>query len=178
MNEILGPIYYLFAIDQNKECAENAEADAFFCFTNLMSEIMDVFCKTLDTSSMGIHNRMKQYHALLKIVDRELWNNLQEKQLSAEFYSFRWLTLLLSQEFELPDVMRLWDTLFSDPNRFDFVLYLCCAMAIHIRGDLLKNDFAESLKLLQDYPKSADANELIKTAKNLQKRHPHVPSYF
>ena len=33
---------------------EFAEADSFFCFTNLMSEIRDNFIKTLDDSQCGI----------------------------------------------------------------------------------------------------------------------------
>ena len=34
--------------------AENAEADAFFCFASLMTEIGDLFTKTLDTAQTGI----------------------------------------------------------------------------------------------------------------------------
>ena len=45
-----------------------------------------------------------------------------------QFFAFRWLTLLLSQEFLLPDVIRIWDSLFADGNRFDFLLLVCCAM--------------------------------------------------
>ena len=48
--------------------------------------------------------------------------------MNPQFYSFRWLTLLLSQEFDLPDVIRLWDCLFADTNRFEFLLYCCNAM--------------------------------------------------
>ena len=33
---------------------EHVEADAFFCFTNLMSEIRDNFIKSLDDSACGI----------------------------------------------------------------------------------------------------------------------------
>ena len=44
------------------------------------------------------------------------------------FVSSRWLTLLLSQEFPLPDVLRIWDSLFADENRFDFLIYICCSM--------------------------------------------------
>ena len=33
---------------------EHAEADSFFCFTNIMSEIRDNFIKTLDDSDLGI----------------------------------------------------------------------------------------------------------------------------
>jgi hypothetical protein len=34
--------------------SEHAEADAFFCFTNLMAEIRDNFIKSLDDSEHGI----------------------------------------------------------------------------------------------------------------------------
>lgn len=61
----------------------------------------------------------------------------------------RWLTLLLSQEFPLPDVMRLWDSLFSDEHRFDFLIHICCAMILLLREQLLEGDFASNVKLLQ-----------------------------
>lgn len=48
--------------------------------------------------------------------------------MNPQFYSFRWLTLLLSQEFDLPEVLRLWDALFSDPQRFDFLNFCCVSM--------------------------------------------------
>lgn len=47
MNEIYAPIYYHFATDTDKNAAENAEADAFFCFVELISEFRDNFCQRL-----------------------------------------------------------------------------------------------------------------------------------
>jgi hypothetical protein len=44
------------------------------------------------------------------------------------FLAIRWLTLMLSQEFPLPDVLRIWDSLFADENRFDFLIHICCSM--------------------------------------------------
>eukprot|EP01132_Coremiostelium_polycephalum_P008523 gene8523-10478_t len=159
MNEILGPIYYIFAIDPDIDCKENAEADAFYCFTNLMSEIRDNFCKTLDRSDSGVLSSIKKLNQILKANDRVLWEDLEEKKLNPQFYSFRWITLLLSQEFELPDVLRLWDSLFSDPDRFDF---LC------VRDQLLNLTFAEGLKLLQSYPSNIDFHTLYSTALSLK----------
>jgi hypothetical protein len=77
--------------------AAHAEADAFFCFTNLMSEIRDNFCKTLDRSESGIRGSMKRLNDLLKEKHPELWQSLEDKQMDPQFYSFRWITLLLSQ---------------------------------------------------------------------------------
>ena len=63
--------------------------------------------------------------------------------------SFRWLTLLLSQEFPLPDVQRLWDSILSDATRASFLVDLCAAMVVLARDSILANDFAENMKLLQ-----------------------------
>ncbi|CAF4351510.1 unnamed protein product, partial [Rotaria magnacalcarata] len=66
------------------------------------------------------------------------------------FYAFRWLTLLLSQEFHLPDVLRIWDSLFVDHEKYlDFLLYICCAMVILQRDQLLNGSQAQNIKLLQ-----------------------------
>ena len=60
-------------------------------------------------------------------------------QINPQFYAFRWITLLLTQEFPFPDVMRLWDTLLSDPaGRTDCLLRLCIAMLQIVREDLLQ----------------------------------------
>jgi len=161
MNEILGPIYYIFATDPDPIYKQHAEADAFFCFTNLMSEIMNNFCKTLDASEVGIKGLMTKLNSVLKQKDPELWFHLENIQLDPQFYTFRWLTLLLSQEFELPDVLRLWDSLFADEKRFQLLLYVCTAMLVNMRGELLGMQFADALKLLQKYPSTEISHILI-----------------
>lgn len=67
--------------------------------------------------------------------------------------------------------MRIWDSLFSDTNRFDFLIYMCCSMIVYvnlenassdlsliqilcsfyrsIREKLIAGDFSEAVKLLQ-----------------------------
>lgn len=107
---------------------EYAEADCFFCFTALMSEIRDFFIKTLDESEGGIKQKMTKLSVLLKEKDLEVWNRLRDQELYPQYYSFRWLTLMLSQEFPLPDVCRIWDSVFADENRFKFLVDVCCAM--------------------------------------------------
>lgn len=93
-----------------------------------MSEIRDFFIKTLDESEGGIKQKMALLSSMLKEKDYEVWNRLKEQELYPQYYSFRWLTLMLSQEFLLPDVVRIWDSTFSDENRFDFLIRVCCAM--------------------------------------------------
>ncbi|XP_067340174.1 TBC1 domain family member 13 isoform X2 [Channa argus] len=167
MNEIVGPIYYTFATDPNSQWKEHAEADTFFSFTNLMSENRDNFIKSLDDSQCGITYKMESVYSMLKEKDLELYLKLEEQNIKPHYFTFRWLTLLLSQEFLLPDVIRIWDTLFSDEDRFHFLILVCCAMLTLIRDKLLAGDFTVNMRLLQDYPIS-DVHTILTKAKELQ----------
>ena len=62
MNEIAGPLYYAFATDTDSEWAEAAEADVYYCFQLLMSEIKDNFIKTLDSSCCGIGSLLPHFY--------------------------------------------------------------------------------------------------------------------
>lgn len=152
MNEIIGPIYHAFACDPDSTWRKHAEADTFFCFTNLMGEIRDFFIKSLDEAEFGINSMMSKLTNQVRANDPEIWLRLHEQELRPQFYSFRWLTVLLSQEFPLPDVMRIWDSLFADENRFSFLIHICCAMILLLRDQLLAGDFATNVKLLQNFP--------------------------
>lgn len=152
MNEIIGPIYYAFASDPDSAWREHAEADCFFCFTNLMAEIRDFFIKSLDEAECGIKGMMIKLSQELKKNDFQVWSRLKQQELCPEYYSFRWITLLLSQEFPLPDVLRIWDSLFSYSNRFDFLIHVCCSMIILLREHILNNEFSANVKILQNFP--------------------------
>lgn len=164
MNEIIGPIYYVFA--SNDEHAEFAEADCFWCFTALMSEIRDFFIKSLDESETGIRGMMNKLSKMLEKKDLSVFNRLKEQGIFPQYYSFRWLSLLLSQEFDLPDVLRLWDSILADENRFEYLIYVCCAMIVLVRDQILENDFEHNVKLLQNFP-SMDINFVLSRANQL-----------
>ncbi|VDD81594.1 unnamed protein product, partial [Mesocestoides corti] len=125
MNEVVGPIYYVFANHPDLKERSFAEADTFFCFNNLMAEIQCNFNRSLD-QDFGIGEF--QMVQMLGRLDPELLCHLNRLQLEPTYFAFRWITLLFSREFMLPDVLRLWDCIFADEHRFDLVLYICCSM--------------------------------------------------
>ena len=49
---------------------------------------------------------MNRFMVMLKEKDVTLWLKLQEQDIKPQYYAFRWLTLLLSQEFELPSKLK------------------------------------------------------------------------
>ncbi|EDV28176.1 uncharacterized protein TRIADDRAFT_53506 [Trichoplax adhaerens] len=163
MNEIMGPIYYIFAVDSNSEWKR------FW---------MQRVCQSI------------------RYKDSAVWQVLEDKGIRPEFYCFRWFTLLLSQEFPLPDVIRIWDSLFAEENRFEFLLCVCCAMlmwvppvvknnlimSVHfkkltydftdylnslVRDEILQGEFADIIKTLQNYPVS-DVHIILKKAAELR----------
>lgn len=46
----------------------------------------------------------------------------------------RWLRLLFTREFSLPDAMILWDGIFACDQTFELVPWICVAMLIRIRN--------------------------------------------
>ncbi|CAI0380228.1 unnamed protein product [Linum tenue] len=137
--------------NSNQACAE---ADTFFCFVELLSGFRDHFCQQLDNSVVGIRSTITKLSQLLKEHDEELWRHLEiTTKVNPQFYAFRWITLLLTQEFNFADSLHIWDTLLSDPEGpQETLLRICCAMLILIRRRLLAGDFTSILKLLQHYP--------------------------
>ncbi|RCV28658.1 hypothetical protein SETIT_5G421000v2 [Setaria italica] len=154
MNEILAPLFFVFRSDPDDKNAKFAEADSFFCFVELLSGFRDNFCQKLDNSAVGIRGTLAKLSQLVAKYDAELQHHLEiTTEVNPQFYAFRWITLLLTQEFNFADTIHIWDTLLSDPDGpQETLLRICCAMLILVRKRLLAGDFTSNLKLLQNYP--------------------------
>ncbi|CAI9290484.1 unnamed protein product [Lactuca saligna] len=173
MNEILAPLFYVFKNDPDEDYSRNAEADTFFCFVELLSGIRDNFVQQLDNSVVGIRSTILKLSLLLKEHDEELWRHLDiTTKVNPQFYAFRWITLLLTQEFIFTDSLHIWDTLLSDPEGpQETLLRVCCAMLILVRRRLLAGDFTANLKLLQSYPSTTNISHLLYVANKLRSHH-------
>ncbi|KXS19951.1 hypothetical protein M427DRAFT_433838 [Gonapodya prolifera JEL478] len=62
----------------------------------------------------GVSHSMGRAWLRLRERDGELWRDLTTKSLHPIFFLFRWLTVLMTQEFPLPEVLRVWDTVLAD----------------------------------------------------------------
>ncbi|XP_044464452.1 TBC1 domain family member 13-like isoform X3 [Mangifera indica] len=175
MNEVLAPLYYVFSADPDEQNAVNAEADSFSCFVRLLSDSVDHFCQQMDHSAVGILSTLSRLSELLKANNEELWHHLEIKnKVKPQFYAFRWITLLLTQEFNFHSILRIWDSFLSNPFGVqDMLLRVCCAMLLCIRSRLLSGDFAANLKLLQHYPE-INIEHLLQVARDLS---PYTSSY-
>lgn len=168
MNEILAPIYYVFSHDGNPFFKKYIESDSFFCFSILMGEIKDGFIRSLDNSSAGIKARIQSFYEILQRLEPEISKHFDDMQVHPQFYSLRWLMLLLTQEFQISDVLRLWDSLLSHPNKTLYLNFLCSAIVISFKEKLLGEEFSGIMETLQNSDEY-DLNQLLTIANKLYK---------
>ena len=92
-----------------------------------MSDLIDGFLRTMDSEDTGINGRIRKFASLFQKIDNRLYSHLERETVTPNFYSLRWLMLMLAQEFEIVNVIRVWDTLIADSTRWNFVYYICIA---------------------------------------------------
>lgn len=87
--------------------------------------------------------------------------------LDPRYFALRWFTTLLSREFDLPDTIRLWDSLFASQDRSSFLVFVFVTLLLAQRKTLLAGDFVSNLQLLQDYPPT-DVPEILAQSEALR----------
>ncbi|KAL0225473.1 hypothetical protein RCL1_003385 [Eukaryota sp. TZLM3-RCL] len=142
------------------------EADVFFVFNLLMSKCRDNFIESLDHDSRhGIRSKMMEIQSIIQRFDCPLINHFKSLSVDPQYFALRWVSVLLSQDFSLADTVRVWDSLFAINRHMDvskpFILYICSAMILIIRDDLIKSDFPTLLSKLQRYESNENLIESI-----------------
>jgi hypothetical protein len=170
MNELVGHLLFAFAEGKAVNVTLQIEADVFFCFQAMLSILGDNFCRSLDFDrETGVMSTLRTYDKLFEYCDPELHDHITNSAMvKPEFYAFRWITLLLSQEFLVPEVLRIWDFLFSFGSKMSSALLYCAiAMLIHQREELLELDgMTMILPVLQQFP-PIDIDEMLDVAQKL-----------
>jgi hypothetical protein len=144
------------------------EADVFFCVQTMNSYLGDTFCRALDTTATGVTGVMRTFNVLLYCCDPEMYRFLEKLNCPPELYAFRWITVAFTQEFLLPEVLRVWDFLLSFGNDIKAALFFTAiTMLILAREQLFKCNFPQAMQLLQNYPPPDDIQQLLNLAEQL-----------
>lgn len=161
MHELAAPFLVTFSAEPFAD-ASDAEADAFFAFEAVMREMAAMYA-----SADAVAQHVRELQALLRIKDPELERHLSVVGVSAQFFALRWLRVWLAHELSPSDLPRVWDSLLTAELTLPWLRYVCVAMVIRIRRDLLQGDFAACMKLLLHYP-ACDIGELLRIADRLR----------
>ncbi|KDQ06749.1 hypothetical protein BOTBODRAFT_621649 [Botryobasidium botryosum FD-172 SS1] len=88
----------------------------------------------------------------LKAVDPLLWSKMREVGVEPQIYGIRWLRLLFTREFCMSESMLLWDALFALNSICEVAQWICIAMLLRIRNQLIPLDYSGQLTVLLRYP--------------------------
>ena len=151
MNEILAPIYYTFSYDKLylEENEEDIEADSFWSFYFLLNGIKNNF----EENQEGLFYKSEILNECVKIVDEDIYNKLLEKNIKCEFFCLRWFVVLFGQDFDMGDVIRIWDFVFSCENK-NYLLFYVCLAVINLRRNVIIN--GEMNEILQGFQNLRD----------------------
>ena len=161
--------------------AEDAtEADAYSLFCRVMDTIGDWFVSPKevlgdadtdggDGGGDSVHRvdearvvaKCLEIQKLLLAKDYELAVYLQELGIQPQLYMLRWVRILLSQVFPLPDLLLFWDAIFASGPPFVLVDHLCVTMLSLVRTAILGRDYPTALSVLFHYPAAANPPTLI-----------------
>lgn len=111
MNEILAIIYYSFVNYEFEDSKCHAESDTYWCFLNLINTLSSNYLFTESFKTHPMQRTLKEFTNQLENTLPEIYNCLNNMQIHPEFYAYRWILLLFSQEFNMADIIFLWDSL-------------------------------------------------------------------
>ena len=165
MNELLAPIYYCYSYDKTytDETEEDIEADSFWSFHYLMSKVSLSFVSARDK---GLDAKSYIFEKCLEFVDNDIYQKLKALNIRSEYYCYKWFILLFSQEFEINDVLKLWDIIFSKEDIYYFVIYIGIAILIMKKDIIMNGEMVDAMQTLQNFEEIC-VEELIKKSKEI-----------
>jgi len=155
MSDLLAPIMVIM---------EN-EVDAFWCFSGFMNKIESNFLM----DQLEIKLQLANLRILLEFVDSKFSLYLEKNDSSNMYFCFRWILILFKREFSFPDVMRLWEVLWTDLPCKNFHLLICISILLMKKDDIMANGygFNEILKFINDLSLRIDLEKTLQFAQGL-----------
>ncbi|GLA38724.1 hypothetical protein AnigIFM63309_006032 [Aspergillus niger] len=139
--------------------ADYVEHDSFTLFCSVMQNVRVYYEHNRHRSENGqadvipiVHQCHRIHNDLLVTADLELADHLQALEILPQIFLTRWMRLLFGREFAFQDVLLIWDRLFAEGLRAELIDFVCVAMLLRIRWQLLRADSSSALGLLLRYP--------------------------
>lgn len=139
MSDLLAPIMVIM----------DNEVDSFWCFVGFMDKIESNFLM----DQLNIKLQLSNLKALIEFFDSKFSHYLEKNDSSNMYFCFRWILILFKREFTFPDIMRLWEILWTDIPCKNFHLLICISILLMKKDDIMTNNygFNEILKVKKNY---------------------------
>lgn len=167
----------LLDIDQiSSERIFEIEAEIYWCLTRILDTLQENYV----SEQPGIHKLIVHLQDIIRRTNKPLFQHLKEQGVDFLQFSFRWMNCLLTREFPIKCVVRLWDTYVAEStlnktnkplrsgsitsldklstgnsviSHFNaFHVYVCAAFLLHWEKELKCMDFSGIMLFLQNPP--------------------------
>lgn len=141
------------------------EADTYWCFSIFMDGMKHYHTDNLNVGMEAALHRVRDvvetidgesiHHAFPSHMPLEpLLEHFDREGLMMMQFAVRWMLCLLTREFDISSVSRIWDTYIAEGEHHmsDFHFHLCASLILKFRHQLRQMDFSEALTLLQHLP--------------------------
>ncbi|KAF8038286.1 hypothetical protein BT93_B0975 [Corymbia citriodora subsp. variegata] len=166
MNDICSPMVILL----------EHEADAFWCFERTMRRLRENFRCT--TSSIGVQSQLGTLSTIIKTLDPQLHQHLEDLDGGEYLFAFRMLMVLFRREFSFVDALYLWELIWAmeyNPNIFSMYKEdrTVAETALKVDEKLLIKQCGkfEKEKILDETTGKLDAKKACKAALKIQKKY-------
>ncbi|KAK4451919.1 rab-GTPase-TBC domain-containing protein [Podospora aff. communis PSN243] len=158
MSDLLAPIYAVLQDD----------ALAFWAFQRFMDRMERNFLR----DQSGMRSQLLTLDHLTQFMDPKLYAHLQSADSTNFFFFFRMLLVWYKREFEWMDVLRLWETLWTDYLSSSFHLFVALAIIEKHRDVIMAHlkHFDEVLKYVNELSGTIDLESTLIRAEALFKR--------
>lgn len=159
MNELVAPLLYCFSMDSNPFFNKYIEEDTYFCFLQLMSGLELWYVDNY----ANVPFKINEFEQLFKIKDNALYHKFRSIGIDFNFFLLRWISLCFSQEFEIPEVLRIWDSAFSSGRKLtEFLSLLAISILKLNRDSLIFGSFSDVMEFVQDKIKEIDLEKVLR----------------
>ncbi|KAH8821412.1 GTPase-activating protein GYP7 [Xylogone sp. PMI_703] len=158
MSDLLAPIYAVMQDD----------AIAFWGFQHFMERMERNFLR----DQSGMRAQLLALDHLVQLMDPKLYLHLQSADSTNFFFFFRMLLVWYKREFPWLDVLRLWETLWTDYLSSSFHLFIALAILEKHRSVIMEHlkHFDEVLKYINELSNTIDLESTLIRAEGLFRR--------
>ncbi|PSN60211.1 hypothetical protein BS50DRAFT_506981 [Corynespora cassiicola Philippines] len=158
MSDLLAPIYAVMQDD----------AVAFWGFVGFMERMERNFLR----DQSGMRKQLLTLDHLVQLMDPKLYLHLQSADSTNFFFFFRMLLVWYKREFEWADVLRLWESLWTDYLSSNFHIFIALAILEKHRDVIMAHlkHFDEVLKYVNELSGTMDLESTLVRAESLYRR--------
>ena len=164
-NELIAP-FYCIAVDATGDL-DLAECLSYYCLRKILKKfrLIEFFAGHRETEHV-----LSSFEFLQELQKKHLpkvYELLEEQGIVPIYYALRWFTLMFAQEYDLQDLLVVWDALLSHTD--DFVHFLAYMGLAHLKTteDKLTDVYADNIWQLQHVTGDIDVDAVIEYANNV-----------